>query len=65
MQQTYAKCGSELVPKAFSVEVSSTGVAISDQESDKSLYIVYPLVNESALVESIVTQFIHVLKCLY
>ena len=35
-----------------------------DQQSDKSLYVVCPLVTESALDESIVTQLIHALEWL-
>ena len=38
--------------------------ALDQRESDKSLYIVSPLVNGSALAESIVTQLIHALEWL-
>ena len=53
-----------LVPKLFLMGASDAGVAISDQESYKSLCIVYPLVNESALAGTIVTQLIHMLEWL-
>ena len=46
-------------PSFFSVAVSGAGVVISVQELDKSLYTVYPLLNESALAESIVIQPTH------
>ena len=51
--------GSELVLKFFSMAVSCTAIVILDQESDKPLYIIYLIMNESALAESIITQLIH------
>ena len=52
-------------PSFFLMAVSGAGIIISDQELDMSLYIVYPLVNESALAESIIRQLMHMLKWLH
>ena len=50
----------KLVPKFFFMAVSGAGVVISDQVVGQ--VIVYLLVNESALAESIIIQLMHALK---
>ena len=53
--------GSELVPKFFfSMAVSGAGVS----RTSRSILYIFPLVNENALAESIITQLIHTLEWL-